>query len=201
MKIDKIEAVTKAKSRVYADEHAVFILYNKEISRYHLTEGGELSEAVYREIEEEILLKRAKLRAMHLLQKMDRTYHQLRMKLVEGEYPEEVINAAMAYVEKFHYLDDERYAEHYVDTRKKTKSRRQIAQELDQKGIAKDTARAALEEYEPEQEREAILEWMRKKRFSPEEATLQERQKMYGFLLRKGFRMSDVLSCLRMDSD
>lgn len=201
MFITQIESVTKAKSRVYTEEGPLFILYNRELSKYYIKENEELPDEVYQEIIDEVLTKRAKLRAMHLLQKMDRTQQQLQMKLAEGGYPGEVIEEAIAYVQSFHYQDDRRYAENYVDTRKGIKSRRQIKQELYQKGITGDTAQAALGEYEPEQERETILAWMRKKRYSAENATLEEQRKMYGFLLRKGFGMSDIMACLHMESD
>ena len=77
MVITKIEPITKAKSKIYTDEYISFVLYNKEISRYHLAEDTVLAEDVYQEIIDEVLMKRAKLRAMHLLQKMDRTEQQL----------------------------------------------------------------------------------------------------------------------------
>ena len=156
---------------------------------------------IYREIIDEVLMKRARLRAMHLLQKMDRTEQQLRQKLYEGGFPDEVTEAAIAYVQKFHYVDDRRYAQNYVDSRKTLKSRRQIQQELRQKGISSDTAQSVLGEYEQDEEREAILAWMRKKHYFAETATIEEKKKMYGFLLRKGFQMGDILSCLRMESE
>jgi len=199
--ITQIEPITKAKSKIFTDEQISFVLYNKEISGYSLAEGCELTEGTYREILNGILMKRAKLRAMHLLQKMDRTEQQLRQKLNEGGYPDEVVESAVAYVRKFHYVDDRRYAQNYVDTRKGVKSRRQIQQELRQKGIAADTTQAVLEEYEQEQEREAILAWMRKKKYSAEQASLEERRKMYNFLLRKGFHMGEILSCLHVDAE
>lgn len=201
MVITKIEPITKAKSKIYTDEYISFVLYNKEISRYHLAEDTELEEDVYQEIIDEVLIKRAKLRAMHLLQKMDRTEQQLRRKLEEGGYPEIVVEVAVAYVQKYHYVDDRRYAENYVDTRKGTKSRRQIQQELRQKGIAGDTAQSALEGYDAEQEREAIQAWLRKKHYSPDSATQEDRRKMYGFLMRKGFHMGEIMSCLRLESE
>jgi len=199
--ITHIEPITKAKSKIYTDERISFVLYNREISRYHLAKDYELQEEIYSEIVEEILMKRAKLRAMHLLQKMDRTEQQLRQKLNEGGFPEEVVDEAIAYVQKFHYVDDHRYARNYVDTRKNTKSRRQIRQELRQKGIKGDTVQTVLEEYDEDQEQEAILAWMRKKHYSAENATQEERRKMYAFLLRKGFRMGDILSCLHIEAE
>ena len=84
--------------------------------------------------------KRAKLRCMHLLEKRDYTEKELRQKLMTGktEYTEEQIDAAIAYVKSFHYVDDGRYACKYIEAMQSRKSRKQIEQELYQKGVAKE---------------------------------------------------------------
>ena len=136
---------------------------------------------------------------MYLLKSMDRTECQLRLKLEEGEYPREAIDQAIAYVQSFHYLDDRRYAENYVESRKGSMSRRELQQKLYQRGIPKALIQEALEGCEPDQEKASIQEWMRKKHYNPQEATLEEQRRMYGFLLRKGFRTGDVLACMHME--
>ena len=71
MRIVEIVPVTKTKYRVVTDEQLAFMLYKGELSRYRLKENGELSAEIFQEIFREILVKRAKLRAMHLLTRMD----------------------------------------------------------------------------------------------------------------------------------
>ncbi|MCP6059851.1 hypothetical protein NL388_31820, partial [Klebsiella pneumoniae] len=63
---------------------------------------------------EEILPKRAKIRAMHLLQKREYTVAQLKEKLEKGCYPERIIEDALDYVASFHYTDDLRFALQYI---------------------------------------------------------------------------------------
>ena len=199
MTVTQIEPVTKAKSRIYVDSKPEFLLYSRELSRYQIREGKDLPEETFRVIVEEVLTKRAKQRAMYLLKSMDRTEYQLRLKLEEGEYPREAIDQAIAYVQSFHYLDDRRYAENYVESRKGSMSRRELQQKLYQRGIPKALIQEALEGCEPYQEKASIQEWMRKKHYNPQEATLEEQRRMYGFLLRKGFRTGDVLACMHME--
>ena len=199
MTVTQIEPVTKAKSRIYVDNKPEFLLYSRELSRYQIREGKDLPEETFRVIVEEVLTKRAKQRAMYLLKSMDRTEYQLRLKLEEGEYPREAIDQAIAYVQSFHYLDDRRYAEYYVESRKGSMSRRELQQKLYQRGIPKALIQEALEGCEPDQEKASIQEWMRKKHYNPQEATLEEQRRMYGFLLRKGFRTGDVLACMHME--
>ena len=199
MLVTKIEPVTRSKSRIYVDERRWCTLYNKELYRYSLREGQPVSDGVYGEIMGEVLTKRVKRRVLYLLRSMDRTEQQLRQKLKEGDYPEEIIDIAIAYVQKLHYQDDRRYASNYVDYRKKNKSRLQLKQELYCKGIPADMTKEILEEYSSDEEREAIRGWLRRKGYDPAEATPESQRKMYGFLMRKGFRMEDVLAAMRME--
>ncbi|MBQ4373989.1 MAG: regulatory protein RecX, partial [Lachnospiraceae bacterium] len=110
------------------------VLYKREVKTYGLEAGEELSEEAYQRILEETLIPRAKRRAMHLLEKQDRTRKNLEDKLRESDYPQTAIDAAIAYVESFHYIDDERYARSYVHFHQEGKSKRRIQQDLMQKG-------------------------------------------------------------------
>lgn len=56
-----------------------------------------------------------------------------------------------------------------------------------------------LEEYAPDEEREAIRGWLRRKGYDPAEATPESQQEKVRFLMRKGFRIEDVLATMRME--
>lgn len=197
MTVTKIAAVGKSKSRVYIDEQLAFVLYRGELSRYRIKEGEELPEEVYQEITEVLLVKRAKLRCMNLLKSMDRTEWQLRQKLFQGEYANDIIDKAIEYVKSYGYVDDEGYADRYIEYRKNTKSRMQITRELMQKGVGKEIIQAIFEKNEPVDESELILKWIEKKRVDLELATPKEKQKLYMFLLRKGFSSDEVRRVMR----
>ena len=136
---------------------------------------------------------RAKKRALYLLERMDRTEHQLREKLRASEYPEEVIDEAIDYVKSFHYIDDERYAETFTRYRKENMSRQQIKQKLMLKGVSKDIISNALEEEYDVDESIHIRNLLEKKHFSYETADEVEFRRVYNYLLRRGFRSSDIL--------
>lgn len=197
MTVTGIEPLGKNRSRVYVDEQAAFILYRGELSRYGIEEGSTLTEEVRREIMEEVLTKRAKLRCMNLLKSMDRTEFQLRQKLALGEYPAEIIDQALDYVKSFGYVNDVSYTERYIELRRERDSRIQITRDLMQKGIAKEIIEAAFEEREPVDEGEMIRRWIEKKHMDPDTASPKEKQKMYLFLMRKGFSSSEVSRALR----
>ena len=197
MQIVQITELDKKRIRIFLEDGRNFVLYKGEGRRFCLKEGEELSEEQYGEIRSEILIKRARSRTMHLLEKMDRTEFQLRTKLRQGYYDEDIIDDAIAYVKGFHYLDDARFAQNYVRCQKEKKSRRKIQIELLQKGIGKELIEQALaEEYQQENEQEQIRRWIEKKHYSGKTADLKEKQKMYQFLMRKGFRSDDILHVL-----
>ena len=81
MLVTKIQAVTKQKYRIELDGQPAFVVYKGELSRYGIKEGHEILQPVYEELVGQVLTKRAKLRAMHLLESMDRTRAELEKKL------------------------------------------------------------------------------------------------------------------------
>lgn len=193
MTVTKLDAVTKTKSKVFLDGQFAFVLYKGELARYGIKEGAEVEDEVYRKILDEVIIKRAKLRAMHLLEDMDRTESGLRGKLKQGLYPEEAIEAAVAYVKSFGYIDDYRYARQFIESRKSSKSRREIYALLCGKGVPGDEIDRAFEEcFESGSEKDAILQIIRKKRVNPAVAAEEEMRKLYGYLSRKGFRYDDI---------
>lgn len=77
MEITKIQALTKQKYRIFLDGESAFAVYKGELSRYHLEEGAVLPPEVYEELVNRVLKKRATLRAMHILERTDKTEAQL----------------------------------------------------------------------------------------------------------------------------
>ncbi len=197
MTVTKLEAVSKSKQKVFIDGQFAFVLYKGELSRFHLAEGEEVDPETVQKIREEVVLKRAKLRALHLLEDMPRTESQLREKLKNGEYPPDIIDEAVAYVKSFGYLDDEAYALDFIETRKNKKSRQELYGLLMQKGLDKNLVRQALEDaYGEEDAKTAIRLLMQKRHFDPETADENERQKFLAYLVRKGFSYEDVRKIL-----
>lgn len=145
-------------------------------------------------------IRRARHRALHILERSDRTEQELRAKL-ERNYRAEAVEDAISYVKQYHYLDDRRYAVNYLNSRGRVKSRRQVEQELlYKKGISKEVLEEARTEAEPQDEREQIRRWMEKKQIHPETADPNELRRFYLFLMRRGFRSEDILSELRVSA-
>ena len=193
MKVTGIEPCSKTKYKVSLDGKFAFVLYKGELSRFHIRDGEELSEETKQKIYSDVLLKRAKLRALHLLSDMDRTEKTQSKKLRLGLYPQEIIDAAVEYVRSFGYLNDARYAENFVRSRQGMKSRREIRAQLLQKGVPSEMIDDAFEACGEEGgEADAIRRLLEKKRFDPVCADEREIQRLYGYLARKGFSYETV---------
>lgn len=200
MVITDIKDVSKSKGEIWIDEDFAFVLYKSEIRKFQLEKGNEITDTIYYEIKNELLPKRAKLRAMNLLQSRDYTEKQLCDKLMQSGYGEDVVDAAIQYVKSYHYIDDARFAKSYISYRMDSKSRRKMEIELLQKGVSKDVIETVFHELEQEgqavDEDAMIREYLRKKRYDHISADQKETQKMYGFLMRKGFSSEAIRKAL-----
>jgi len=193
MTVTKIDPLTKTRFQVYVDGYPAFVLYKGELSRYEIEPEGELDKEVYEEILQKVILKRAKARALHLLNDIGRTEAQLREKLLQGGYPESVAKEALAYVKSFGYLNDVEYARSFIEGRKNRKSRKELYAALCQKGIAREDVNQALEEYyDGEASKAAIESLLRKKKFNSDTADYTQKQKIAGYLMRKGFKYDEI---------
>ena len=142
------------------------------------------------EIKDEV--RRAKLRALHLLTAMDRTEAKLREKL-QASYCEEAVEEAVAYVKSYGYLDDERYVKVYIESKSRTKSRKQIEQELIfKKGVSKEAVEKGFEQAEMADVVEVIQKYMQKKKIDPQNCDYEQKQKFFAYMMRKGFQIEEL---------
>ena len=200
MTITDITEISKAKVKVCIDHNETFALYKSELRTYCINKDEEISGELYHKLMDEVLLKRAKLRCMNLLKSRDYTEYQLRTKLKQGLYPDSIIEDAVAYVISFGYVNDIAYEKSYIAYAGNTRSRKQIETALLGKGISKgDIAQAYEQCTESESlvcEEEIIRKLLVKKHYDGASAAYEERQKMIGFLYRKGFSLDKIYKAL-----
>ncbi|MBR6770775.1 MAG: regulatory protein RecX [Lachnospiraceae bacterium] len=203
MIVTRIEEVNQKKIRVFIDHEFAFVLYKGELRKYHILEGSTLEEKLYREILQEVLPKRAKLRCLNLLKARPYTEKQLKDKLREGEYGQALIEEAVAYVKSYGYIDDRKYASDYLSSYGQYRSRRRIEQELLTKGVAKEIIREIFDRMEEAGEETDELamavKLLEKKNYHPDTASFKEKQKLSAFLYRKGFTSETIRTALSLD--
>ena len=208
MIITKLEEVGKQKINVYINEDLAFWLYKKEVALLNLKEEDIISAMKLEEIIESTVFYRCKLKAMQLLQHMDRTEKELKDRLIREAYPADIVDRTIEYVKSFHYIDDVRYAVSYIRLKSMTKSKKQINMGLYAKGIFEDTieqAYAELAESEDmlegheDAEIVAIRRIVHKKCSDLSTLTKEEKLKISASLYRKGFSSENIRKVFSME--
>lgn len=162
-----------------------------DCNQSHGQSCGKQEDDFFREVQQ------AKAYCLRLLVSLDRTESQLRTKLKQKGYSERAADEVISYVKGLHYLDDERYASYYIAAKSETRSRRQIIQDLQRRGVSRETIERQMEEADEIDELPMIRRWMEKKHFHPDQADEKETWKFYQFLQRKGFSSSNIRRALR----
>lgn len=185
MHIVRIDKKSDKKQIVYFDNDTFCPLYTSEIKKYGIDADTDISEDTYREVYDMVVQKRAKLRAMNILQKFDKTERQLSEKLLQDGYDSDTVCAVIEYLKSYRYIDDYRYAENYYEYHCETESRSAIKNKLLQKGISADILEKIITDdlYD-----ETALDRLIEKKQIREKCTDAESyRKQVGFLIRKGF--------------
>lgn len=203
MLVTQIEALTKGRYKIYADEQFLFVLYAGEMRQFGIAIGSVIEESLCEQIREEILTKRAKLRAMNLLMSKTYTQRQLEDKLRAGYYSDEIIEDTISYLKSYHYLDDTQYAIDYFTYHCKSKSQARIRQDLLRKGIdanvIKEAQEFANDNGDAVDEIFQIRKYLEKKHVCPQELDYKEKQKIIAALCRKGYSLDTIRDALLLD--
>ena len=197
MEVLSLVKLTKGRAKICLQGGTDFVLYKKEYESYGIEEGADLSEADYNQIVSEILIPRCKKRALHLLEKQDRSEKNLRDKLKEGGYSEEIIDIAIDYINDYGYLDDARMAASHIRFYQDSRSKLRLKQDLIGKGISSEVIDRVLEEEYTCDESELIEKLIMKKHYDKENATYEERAKMFRFLAGRGFSSDSINRVLK----
>lgn len=207
MIVKGVTKLGKARYLIKLESGLSFPLYQAEMDKFDTKEGSDLSDGALEEIMTRILPSRCIKRAMNLLQKKSYAEGELRTKLLDGGYPEEVAGKAIEYVRSFGYIDDVRYAADYIryhSSQGRGKSR--IRMELRSKGISDESFDKAWDEMEETgliaDTDIQISRLLEKKHYSPD-MDRSDKDRIAAFLLRRGFSSEDIFRYMRSypDSD
>ncbi|MBR3825229.1 MAG: RecX family transcriptional regulator [Lachnospiraceae bacterium] len=201
MVVTQITELSKSRCKVYIDREFAFVLYKGELRLYRVAEGKEISQKDYEELIKVVLPRRAKLRAMNLLQKRAYTEKQLRDKLEEGCYPEKILEEAIAYVKSYRYVDDVQYAVDYISCYEERKSAKMLEMQLLSKGVSKENIREAFARWREQggiQDEESMIRELLEKKHYDAECDIKEKNRIYGFLLRKGFSPDKIQEAMKL---
>ena len=133
-------------------------------------------------------------RAVVYLTARARSRRELEDCLLRCGYRPSTVEMVLYKLEREHLLDDADFARQWVEARSgRTLGKRRIAQELQRKGVDRETAEAALEQVDAEADEAACLRLAEKlaPRYAREEP-YKARQKLTQALVRRGFDWDDA---------
>ena len=104
----------KNRNKVVLDNGEKFLLYKGDIRKFKLEINQEISKVTYNEIKQ-LLYERGKERALYILDKTFKTEKQIKDKLIQGMYPEDVIKRIIEFLKKYDIINDKRYASMYIE--------------------------------------------------------------------------------------
>lgn len=138
---------------------------------------------------------------LKLLGRRELSVSQLRSRLLDREHSAEDADTAIARLLETGALDDRRVALAYARTAAKIKGRGRlrVARELQALGIAKDVAAEAVAEVFGDLDERTLIDRaiQKKLRGGKKPSTMQERARLYQFLMRQGFTPAAVAVALR----
>ena len=144
-------------------------------------------------------------RAVKLLAAKPRSIAELRERLLEKEWADEAaVDAALAKLKEYGYLDDERFAFGYASYRVKQRpvGRQRLARDLQMKKVDRATSEQALElVFNETPETELINRAIEKRiRLRGRPTTRQEVKSLFDHLLRLGFSYDLIMDKVRAAS-
>ena len=133
------------------------------------------------------------LKAVGYLARAEQSRFGLTRKLIEKKYEKKYVEAALTYLEWRGYLSDLRFATAWLNTRKINhyEGRSRLAAELAARGIARDVAGKALDEFFTENDEDELCRKAYEK-LSKSKAD----EKLTAALLRSGFSMKQIKSII-----
>ena len=194
-----ITAITQQKRdpsryNIFIDGVYAFALPMQDILYFKLKEGQEAAEDTIAFIRKNLIYIKAQDTALRFLGYKMRTVQEIRQKLLEKEFAEDVIAQVLAFLEKYGYADDREYCHRYIreKLRLKPKSGYALGLELRQRGVSSRIIEEVLDEASD------ALRWLEKKsrgQWPPENE--KKKKQLFDFLLRKGYSYDIIKEAFR----
>lgn len=194
MLVTDLKRIDDKRFCLYLDYEAFGPLYASDIKRLKLIVGENTDAKKLTQFRKDYFFKRAMDKAIAAIKYSEKCEYDIRQKLQELCYDNEVIETTVEKLKKYKYVDDARYASVYVRSHINRKSRREITCALSAKKISDEWIEEAFEENPLPDEREIIMRLIQKK--CPASELKDRRDKVIAYLLRKGYPYRLVVTCV-----
>lgn len=172
-------------------------IHDSIIAEYHLKEGMNVPEKAVGEIARANDLRRARERALYLLDGRDYSFAEMYEKL-ERNYPEDIALEVCKRLAEVRLIDDRRYAE--ARARELFEVKRvgmfKAKQELKRRGLSESIIEDAVAPYEDEEDSFARLEELVEKKYERYLTDDKGVRKVKNALLRQGYSYSEINAVL-----
>jgi regulatory protein len=184
---------------LYLDGRFAFGLSNKVVADAGLKKGDVLNGAQVAALLQREALHQALQQAFNYLSYRQRSEHELRRYLAQKGHAPETIDAVLARLRDYHFVDDAVFAISWVENRRRFRPRgaRLLRAELRQKGVPREVADQAMADAGGD-ERALAMDAATRKLATLQAADYQQfGRKLGGFLLRRGFAPDVVWEVVR----
>lgn len=184
---------------IFEDETKLLLNYNI-FEKYKVSVDMDFSETEILEMKYFSDIERAKSRAINYISGKLKTKYEVRLKLRENEFSNEVIDEVLGILENEEYLNDRLYCEIFIEDKKRLNGygKNKIKSLLIQKRISKSIFEDFLDNFEYEDEFDNAVKMGIKKLnlLANEEDKFKKKQKIINYLAYRGFSfdvINDVL--------
>lgn len=180
---------------IYLDGQYVFSLDDLALGSSGLRVGQELSGRDVEQWQKRSAEGKAYNAALRFLSYRPRSRHELRDSLLRKEYDPQTVEAVLVRLEGAGMVNDAAFAASWVASRRalQHRSKQVLLMELLQKGVAKDTATAVLQEISSDDQLETLVQLAARK---SQLGQYKDPQKLIAYLSRQGFRYSEIKQAL-----
>jgi len=170
------------------------------LQREGIKEGMDISFELFTEVNRLSNCNRAYEKALYLLDYRDRTFVEIKRKLLEN-FPPEAVEYALLKVQELGLIDDENFARRFASEMINFKNygKKRVKSELYRRGVERDIIEKVLEEFDVNNE-EKICEIIKRK-YYPLPEDKKEISKIVNALMRQGYSYGDIKNALKLTED
>lgn len=197
MKIAEISPYKGSTVCVIFDDGSRIYIHEKILSEYHLKEGISVPQDAVEEIVAANDYRRARERALYLLDARDYSFVELYRKL-EKNYGEDVCLRVCKNMAELRFINDRRYAESLARQLFEVKrvGMFKAKQEMKRRGLSDNIIEEALEPYSDEEESFSRLEELVERKYERYLTDEKGVKKVKNALLRQGYRYAEINAVL-----
>lgn len=182
---------------VVLDDNSRLYIHSSIVSEYNLKEGMNIPEEAVEEITEANEYRKARERALYLLDNRDYSFREMYEKLT-ANYSDDTCLRVCKYLAEMRLINDRRYAE--LRARELFEIKRvgmfKAKMELRRRGISDEIIAEVIEPYADEEEAFARLEELVEKKYERYLISEKGVQKVKSALLRQGYRYDEINAVL-----